>query len=195
MSDATEKQVVGVGKATINGDWTIFEVLEEGRQYPIKLATKREDVTAVGMKAAKAAVPAVWTYTESEGNPNPRRPGTNYINRYLTEVRRATDEDASTPAETKQAETGASGGGVADAKRQDLIVRQSALRWAVEHHGQLLDHAADENVTDVAVLLEQYAELIWKDTRKGAAYETADNIEAIDAGEGDLPEADDSVPF
>lgn len=78
-------QIQGYNSETsIRGEWYAFKIVMEGKQYPMKLETKKQDVINAGLAAGTQM--AVWTYNESEGGPNPHRPGTNYINRYLESV-------------------------------------------------------------------------------------------------------------
>lgn len=85
MSDeVTTHQIKGICSGVmLKGDWQEFHI-DIGKQYPVKLSSKQEDV-----KAAVAAVgqqEAVWTYTERQGGPNPHRPGEFFKNRYLSKV-------------------------------------------------------------------------------------------------------------
>lgn len=83
MSEAVRKSTQGVLKdVTIRNGWYGFNVMVPGRQHPVKLETKREDIIAQA-NAIPAGQMATWTFQESEGNPNPNRPGQNYMNRML----------------------------------------------------------------------------------------------------------------
>jgi hypothetical protein len=85
MSDeVTTHQIEGVcGGVMMKGDWQEFHI-DIGKQYPVKLASKHDDVKAA--VAAAGAQKAVWTYTQRDGNPNPHRPGEFFKNRYLSTV-------------------------------------------------------------------------------------------------------------
>ena len=84
MSDGEFKQVQGVCDGVmLKGEWHEFHI-NVGRQYPVKLSTKQPDVIEQATSAGQAQ--AVWTYKETEGGPNPHRPGENFKNRYLGKV-------------------------------------------------------------------------------------------------------------
>ena len=87
MTDAETKQAVGrkAGIMEKSGGWVEVHVELPGKQYPLKLSTKLEPliekVRGLGDEIA------TFTYKEVDsGNPNPHKPGTNYINRYLDSV-------------------------------------------------------------------------------------------------------------
>lgn len=84
MSDSVTKQVQGVCEGVMErGDWLEFHI-NIGRQYPVKLSTKKDEIKTIGRLAGQNM--AVWTYNETEGGPNPHRPGENFKNRYLSNV-------------------------------------------------------------------------------------------------------------
>lgn len=84
MSDEAIGQVEGFCEGVMErGDWAEFHI-NIGRQYPVKLSTKKEDVKIMARMAGQS--PAVWTYNESQGNPNPHKPGEFFKNRYLNNV-------------------------------------------------------------------------------------------------------------
>jgi len=67
------------------GGWHEIHVAMPGKQYPLKLSTKNQKL----VELARISVGGVftWRYSEQDsGNPNPHKPGTNYINRYLEGV-------------------------------------------------------------------------------------------------------------
>ena len=61
-------------------EWSEFHI-DKGTQYPVKLATKKEEIKAQA-RALYGKI-GTFTYTEADGNPNPHRPGEFYKNRYL----------------------------------------------------------------------------------------------------------------
>lgn len=63
--------------------WTAFAV-DVGRQYPVKLSTKKDEVIAAGRAAGTAL--ATWTYTEVESDRVNEHTGKPYVNRYLESV-------------------------------------------------------------------------------------------------------------
>lgn len=78
------KQIKGFCQGEVpNGDWSEFHI-NIGRQYPVKLSTKQDDVKALARAAGRND--AVWTFSESDGNPNPHKPGTFFKNRWLSKV-------------------------------------------------------------------------------------------------------------
>ncbi len=81
MSEAETKQIVGqCVEITEKNGWTSFSV-DVGTQYPVRLSTKVAAIIEQG-RAVGSDV-ATWTFKESQGNENPNKPGTYYMNRYL----------------------------------------------------------------------------------------------------------------
>lgn len=125
MSDeAVFKQVQGVCEGVmLKGDWHEFHI-NVGRQYPVKLSTKQPDIVAIANAAGQNM--AVWTYKETEGAPNPHRPGENFKNRYLSKI-----EVGGVLAQQPQASTaGGSHGGKSPDERQS-IERQTVAKAAI----------------------------------------------------------------
>lgn len=86
MSESETKQITGVCTEIAQkpgNDWVEFHI-DGGGQYPVRLSTKLQPLIELGKAAGQAL--AVWTYEESQGNPNPNRPGSFYMNRYLSKV-------------------------------------------------------------------------------------------------------------
>lgn len=205
MSDervSEERTIIGLGSATErdNGWWS-FSVQEENRQYPTKLDTKLPELVERARKACREKIVAAWRFDESDGNPNPNRPGTFYKNRMLKQVDRATDEHRQTQTSSSSS---SGGGGGNDPVKDDLIVRQFALREAVNRAGQIdTTRGAPVDPNDevnVLAIMEEYAEAIWKKTSRGAKPDVPKEEKAADdvtAGVADtLPEGyDDSIPF
>jgi hypothetical protein len=84
--------------------WTSFSV-DTGGEHPVRLSTKLEAIIQAARGVGGDV--ATWTFKESDGNPNPNRPGTFYKNRYLDKVELAggtdgdkTDTTSSTPEQT-----------------------------------------------------------------------------------------------
>src|SRR5262245_45697246 len=67
------------------GGWVSVEIMEPGRQYPRKLDTKREEIIAAATSMMGQPVTAKYNEVDS-GTPNPHRPGTTFINRYLEQI-------------------------------------------------------------------------------------------------------------
>jgi hypothetical protein len=87
VSEVVTRQVQGElsGEMQKQNDWSEFHVTMPGKQYPVKLSTKLDDVKTQAREAFGKGV-AVWTFDESDGNENPNRPGTFYKNRRLKKV-------------------------------------------------------------------------------------------------------------
>lgn len=84
--DGEVKTAVGTCREVVQkpgSDWVEFHI-DVGSRYPVRLATKLDaliqEARAVGQEVA------TWTYKESDGNPNPNKPGEFYKNRYLSKV-------------------------------------------------------------------------------------------------------------
>lgn len=131
MSDeVTTHQIEGVLEGTmLKGDWEEYHV-GIGKQYPVKLATKHDDIKA--MVKAVGGQKAVWTYTERDGNPNPHRPGEFFKNRYLSSVEAGGTLDPALAAQ----QTIPTGGGTAThlpspEGREKSIERQTIIKAAI----------------------------------------------------------------
>jgi hypothetical protein len=83
LSDGVRKQVTGkcTGLEVSESGWSKF-LIDIGTQYPIKLETKLPKLVDEA-RAMIGGPETVWTFDESDGAPNPNRPGTNYKNRRL----------------------------------------------------------------------------------------------------------------
>lgn len=110
----------------VKGDWHEFHV-NIGKQYPVKLATKMPDIIAQAQAAGQSQ--AVWTYKESEGAPNPHRPGENFKNRYLqsVEVGGTVTQAASAPARQD------------DSATRSSIERQTIVKAAIPVYTEFAD--------------------------------------------------------
>lgn len=81
------KTVIGTlgGILEKSGEWRQIQVSVPGKQYPVKMDTKKEELVQLARAAGENVM--AWTYSESDsGNPNPHRPGENYVNRYFEGV-------------------------------------------------------------------------------------------------------------
>jgi hypothetical protein len=78
--------IVGQCQAIIEkpSGWTEFEIAVPGKQYPVKLATKKEELI-VEARAVKDTV-ATWAYNEVESEKVNEHTGKPYVNRYLEGV-------------------------------------------------------------------------------------------------------------
>jgi len=86
LTDSTRMQATGkcTGEMVKQNDWSEFHI-DIGKQYPIKLETKLDNLKQEA-RAQIGVEDVVWTYDESDGAPNPNRPGTFYKNRRLHSV-------------------------------------------------------------------------------------------------------------
>ena len=132
MSDeVTTHQIEGVCRGVmLKGDWQEFHI-DIGKQYPVKLASKHEDVKA--QAAAAGEQKAVWTYTERDGNPNPHKPGEFFKNRYLSKVEVGGTLDPALAGQSSSSNAPV-GGGVSGAQmpssegREQSIERQTIVK-------------------------------------------------------------------
>lgn len=67
------------------GGWMRFSVLEPGKQYPVKVDTKKPEIISQAMALIGQQV-SVQINCSDSGNPNPNSPGNNFINRYLNQI-------------------------------------------------------------------------------------------------------------
>jgi hypothetical protein len=132
LSDTTEVlQIEGFCEGVMmKGDWQEFHI-NVGKQYPVKLSTKHDDVKALA--AAAGNKPGVWSYNEKDGNPNPNKPGTFYKNRYLNSV-----EVGAVLSEEAKAKQAAAGGGTSSSApagrtpdERRSIERQTIVKAAI----------------------------------------------------------------
>lgn len=144
MSDeVTTHQIQGVCEGVMmKGDWQEFHI-GIGKQYPVKLSTKQEDIKALA--AAAGANVAIWTYTEKQGGPNPHRPGEFFKNRYLSNVEVGGTLDPALAGQTSMANApasgGVSGGGMPSSEgRERSIERQVLVKAAIVlYPGKLIE--------------------------------------------------------
>lgn len=105
MSDAATKTAVGTlaGIMEKTGGWHEIHVSLPGKEYPLKVSTKKQELVELARAAGEEVME--WTYTERDsGNPNPHRPGENYINRYFEGVAPISG-DAQEQAQVQQTRT------------------------------------------------------------------------------------------
>lgn len=80
------------------GDWTTFHV-DIGKQYPVKLSTKKAELVELGRAAARDAGEFAWTYNEVESEKINEHTGKPFVNRYLESVaKHAPDANATQSA-------------------------------------------------------------------------------------------------
>lgn len=171
---AAHKTVVGVCESVeVKDDWHKYAIRVDGIQYPLKLSTKKPELVALANAVGKQ--PATWGYLESQGNENPNRPGTHYMNRYLDS---AVILDTVDQPEVFEA--------IPDELRQRLIIRQTALKAAVE----LRAASATEGVHVPARLVTELADVFTAWVLNAGAKVQQQPPEALSAGVND-----DDIPF
>jgi hypothetical protein len=127
MSDeVTTHQIEGVCDGVMmKGDWQEYHV-NIGKQYPVKLSTKHDDIKLLA--AAAGTDKAIWTYTERQGGPNPHRPGEFFKNRYLSNVEVGGTLD---PALASAPSASGSSSGPSPEGRDASIERQTIIKAAL----------------------------------------------------------------
>jgi hypothetical protein len=192
MSDeVTTHQIQGVCAGTMmKGDWNEYHV-DIGKQYPVKLATKQDDIKAAA--AAAGSQVAVWTYTERDGNPNPHRPGEFFKNRYLSNVEVGGTLDPALAAQQTIPTTGASTrpGTMPNPEGRDVsIERQVIVKEVLPHLAEFKDQ------DEMFALMDRLDEWMGRERPKaeGAKPPVA---EAAPATETTPPPVDDQddIPF
>jgi hypothetical protein len=160
----------------IKGDWHSFHIRHRDSQYPLKLTTKKPELVALATAVGKQL--AEWGYLEQQGNPNPNKPGSFYTNRYLSTVT-VLDQDRPQILEA-----------ITDERRQELIVRQSCLKAAVEH---VSNQSKSGAVLELGVLpmAEMFEAWVWR--QRGVKVQTEDFNPAFI--ESDIPFGEPDVPF
>jgi hypothetical protein len=192
MSDeVTTHQIQGVCEGVMmKGDWQEFHI-GIGKQYPVKLSTKQDDIKALA--AAAGANVAIWTYTERQGGPNPHRPGEFFKNRYLSNVEvGGTLDPALAAQQTIPSTSTATGGGAhhppSPEGREVSIERQTIVKAVL---------ASDWKFTDedqLFVLLDRLDDWMARERPKAEATEKpAEERPAETAPPAVDP--DDDIPF
>ena len=135
MSDAETKTAIGkCAEISERGEWTTFHV-DVGSQYPVKLSTKLDPLVELGRAASKSGGVFEWTYKESQGAENPHKPGTHYMNRYLSGVEPAAEGAEAAPAAT--------GGSSAAPRSGEMTKEEWARKDSAIHKMACIKTAAD----------------------------------------------------
>lgn len=154
------QQVSGVcSEVSERGDWTTFHI-DIGKQYPVKLSTKKEELVQLGRAASKDGGEFIWTYTESEGAENPHT-GKPYINRYLEAVA-PRDGAQEQPAATATQPASRDERAQAEAVRQRLITRQTCIKAAAELL-RLQDGMPEEMASAAIVVAAKFEVWLYRD--------------------------------
>jgi len=184
-----QKSVVGTVQAIEQkpgSEWIRFLIEMQGKQYPLRLDTRDEDVIAKA-KGIGSQV-ATWTFNEVESDKINQRSGKPYINRYLEEV-----ELGGNPADTSGSSSSqASGSGQytqADIERFDEKDRRDFRSRAWGQTTATFAHTIKEDEDPVLVFnrLKPFQRLIYEDIVQGLAEEPK--------ASGGLSPADDDIPF
>ena len=151
MSDSETIVIVGqcTGITEKPSGWTEFQISVTGKQYPVKLATKLEDLIQAA-RDTKGQI-ATWTYNETEGGMNPRS-GKPYKNRYLEKV-----------------ELGAT------AEGQSASAGTQATVAPEPHHEPM--HFADKDRVITRLALLKVAAQLTNEEEEGTAIEIAERLE------------------
>lgn len=156
MTESTDKVAVGLltGMEPRQNGWFRFTVQEPGRQYPIRVDTKKADVVEQAKALMGQSVKITYGEQQSENiNPNNNQP---YTNRYLNQIAMAgagdvsTQEAAPPPAGGNGGNGGGGGGGAQqmrpDQKKELRIMRECAAKLAVDMAAHGILPADQQNV-------------------------------------------------
>lgn len=132
MSDEAQTlQIVGTcGSIEEKNGWTAFNINVPGKNYPVKLSTKLPALIDAGRAVGDAV--ATWTYKESQGNENPNKPGTYYMNRYFEAVELGAVAQPAAPASSSPPAQSGHYEALAGGDRERSIVRQTSIKAAAE---------------------------------------------------------------
>ena len=118
-----------------SGGWFSIEVAIPGKQYPLKLDTKKQELVELARAAGDNVME--WLYTEKDsGTPNPHKPGTNFLNRYFEGVAPVgTTGSVATGSSAPQAEAKGSGEGMTKeewARKDSAIHKMACIKTAAD---------------------------------------------------------------
>lgn len=142
--------------------WTAFAV-DVGRQYPVKLSTKKTEVIDAG-RAAGTQV-ATWTYTEVESDRVNEHTGKPYVNRYLesVDVGGTMTEAAAQPAATGAAQPAApTHAPLPPGDKDRAITRMAVLKAAAEVVAA--KGTTDDPGAEVIALAARFETWVYRDT-------------------------------
>lgn len=83
------------------GEWVRYSIMEPGKQYPVKVDTKKPEIISA-CNGLMGQMVSAQVHEEDSGNANPHRPGTEYRNRYLNVIAPAQPGAMSTPPQQPQ---------------------------------------------------------------------------------------------
>ena len=114
MQKVVQGQIVAI-EPRANG-WAAVHITEPGKQYPVKLSTKREDLLGAAQQMAWQMVDALYNEEQST-NINPHN-GQPYVNRYLEQL--APAGHGSLPQQPQQMPTAVPSTGLAPQPQQGI---------------------------------------------------------------------------
>jgi len=156
------EQISGVcSEVSERGEWVTFHV-DVGKQYPVKLATKKAELVELGRAAAKDGGEFVWTYNEVESEKINEHTGKPFLNRYLEGVtpRDARDDRIQNgvrldpPSRDERVQS--------EAIRQRLITRQTCIKAAAEML-RLRDGTLEEQIVDALTAAARFETWLYRD--------------------------------
>lgn len=156
--------------------WQTFHI-DKGTQYPVKLATKKDEVIAAARAAGGQL--AVWTYTEVESDRINEHTNKPYVNRYLESVETGGTAPSSPPPASEAWPSEA-----------------AAILHPAPTHAPLPPGDKDRAITRMAVL-KAAAEIVAAEVASGAQVmdPVAEAIAAADRFETWVYRDVDEVPF
>lgn len=191
MSDTEVKSVVGTNGGITEKDngWYEIQVKVPGKEYPVKLATKKKELVE-GVRALASGEVATFSFKETESdriNPHTDKP---YINRYFEGVE----------AGGTLAASSSGGGGHREDVDWDSKERRDYRSRSWAHTISAFQHTikVDEDPMLVFGRLHSFQQAIYNDIvrelAEGApAQQTLPNVPAANPDEP--PHDDDDIPF
>lgn len=157
------KVVVGTlaGIMEKTGDWRELHIAVPGKQYPVKVSTKIPELVELARAAGENIME--WTYSEQDsGNPNPHKPGTNYVNRYFEGVAPiGTSPEAARSVATP--ESAPKAGAAESMTKEDWARKDSAIHKmaCIKTAAAALTHTmpSDPSTEDLNVFMSRVAHL------------------------------------
>lgn len=189
MSETLEAKGKVTGFEAKNGGIRVFSV-DTGGQWPLKVATKKDEIIAQGMEAIEWDAATV-RYVESDSKNINENTGLPYKNRYVQSFLPVT------PAEAAAAAKG-NGGGFMRARPPEerlSIERQSALKTAFGYGAfKFAQTKATEERTELELYLFGLATRLEAHVARSAEDTPADD-ERPPLTDQDAPVVDEDIPF
>jgi hypothetical protein len=131
MTESTDKVAVGLltGMEPRQGGWFRFAVNEPGKQYPIRVDTKKPEIIEQAKSLMGQSVKITFGEVQSENiNPNNNQP---YTNRYLNQIALAGQGDVSTTTTAQPA------GGSTPPAQQGSVVEMDGMKMRPDQAKEL----------------------------------------------------------